>query len=129
MSEPLIHIERVRPPWRKIRLTECGRVLGDVAAAISFDEAVKKINKEGIQRASFSLCMSCFERVRYGQRSWDENPTAVMHRDNTTKREDLLSEELRALSILFGRHEDEYKSIFKGLQEVVDLSKRRKGRN
>lgn len=129
MSKPHEHIERLRPPWRTARLTECGRDIKEFAVVLSRDEAIAKLKKEGVQRAAYSLCMTCLSAFeRNYQMNWEDDPSAVVFRDANYTRQNLLTEELRALAILWSNHKDEYTSIVEGLAQTIDLSKKRMGR-
>ena len=89
------HIERLKPPWRTTRLTECGRDIAEFAIVLSREEAVSKIKKEGVQRAAYSLCMTCLNKFQYNHKDqWEDDPAAVISRDaQAYNRHDLLAEE------------------------------------
>lgn len=119
------HIERLRPPWRTLRLTECGHDIEEYKQVLSRDAAVAKIKKEGIQRASYGLCMTCLNKIQYNSRDrWEDDPSANMARD-AMRRTDLLADELKALAILWENHQEEYVSIVKGLADTSNLSDKR----
>lgn len=132
MPEPLAHIERSRPPWRTVRLTECGREVSQFAVVLSHEEAAAKMTKQGVQRASLTTCMTCLNEMRMmsrsgdivPSRSWEVDPSGVIWRDtakSASRRTDLLAKEMRALATLYERHEDEYNAIYNGNEECVDF--------
>lgn len=118
------HVERDSLPWRRERITECGKLTAGVAAHVTYDEAVALVRKHGQRRAALLLCMTCAERMETHRRrmSWEEEeadaehkaPWLLVQRDDHGPGRALLKNELRALIALFQLHEEEFFSILDG---------------
>lgn len=129
-DEPLIHAERLRPPWRTVLLTECGRNVAEFAEGRVFgrDEMVAKVKEWGKQRTAMLMCMSCWSRFQYNwQGSWEEHPEGIVERDvgGFGRRRSMLGAELKALSVLYEAHPEEYAAIVAGLAATEDLAEKR----
>lgn len=124
---PLDHVIRYEPPWRIAgSLTECGRLVVDVASVVERDALRAKIAAQGQQRAAFTTCMVCWDRTKYYS-SWAKDPCDVMARDSRGH-SDQLHRELQALSVLVEHHREEFEGIMAGLADAGDLEQRRKER-
>ena len=103
MSDPIQHIDRARPPWRRESITECGQWSKDVASTMSHEDAETLIERLGIRRAALVLCMTCVEMFRCARHG--EHPVL---RDTHGKGRELLETELAALEMLAHAHADEF---------------------
>ncbi len=127
MTKPVLeHVLRFEPPWRVDRKTECGHAATDVAAVIDQDELIRKVKDQGQQRAEFSTCVTCWERSRYAK-PWAEDPVAILRRETARYgvKDAQLESELRALTLLWQAHCDEYDETLRSLGEVNDLAEQR----
>lgn len=139
---PLDHVPREKLPWRDDRLTECGRPESDVKGdLITVEEIRRRINKMGKKRASFTVCMTCVERVRYRRETWEDDPAGVLHRylersggaakyEGNRQRE-RINRELHAIAALIAEHRAEFDGYLSGIEETVSLDEvraRRAGR-
>lgn len=139
---PLDHVPREKLPWREDRLTECGRPESDVKGdLVTVTEVKRRIDKMGKKRASFTVCMTCVERVRYRTETWEEDPAGVLHRylERTGGRfaghgdvqRERMNRELHAIAALIAEHREEFDGYLSGVQETVSLDEvraRRSGR-
>lgn len=78
---PLDHVIRAPLPWRSEYLTECGRELSDVAAAITADQLAARIAEHGKQRTAFTVCITCWSTASSHRETWETDPIAVLHRE------------------------------------------------
>lgn len=132
-KEVFKHVARVNPPWRKTRMTVCGRRENDVKAVVTFDEALAFIKKLGKTRASYSICMICAERCNV--RDWWKSPIATLtqgkynpfgnsvHAENNE-----FSNELRALGKLYEAHTQEFEELLSVISMGDELAEARKNR-
>lgn len=139
MSETLDHIIRNRIPWQVDRgVTECGKEVAGVKAAISWDDFAAKFKTQGQQRAAMTTCMTCWERwgtMSHLQQDWFHSPSSVIGREcsrleyrsgyGAGKRDNQLDKEFRALAALVEAHRDEFTSYLDGLEQTVSLMDRR----
>lgn len=147
----LDHLARCLLPWRVAEdaLTECGRPVTEVQSIATADEIRARIKRVGQARASFTVCMTCVDRVRYAH-SWELDPISLLARDikrvgefysSYAPRADAkptehrrhaervaLTAELRALAALAAAHPDEFRGYITGLAEATDLTARRQQR-
>lgn len=128
--EPLDHVVRLSPPWRKVELTECGKNVAEFAEGrvLGREEMAAKAKRQGKQRTAMTMCMTCWGKFQYNWHgTWDEHPEGVVERDvgGFGRRRSMLADELKALSILYSRHTDEYDAIVAGLAETEDLAEKR----
>lgn len=127
---PLDHVLRFEPPWRDARKTVCGRPVADVASVVERDVLLAKVRDQGKQRASFTTCMTCWDRAQYAQ-PWDFAPSSVLNREvrhsgyASTRQDAELDREMRALTLLWEEHREEFDAIMQGLGEVNDLAEHR----
>ena len=128
------HIIRSTVPWREPSLTECGRQLDDVAKVLTFDQAKAKVDREGQQRALYSMCQTCVSTTNRNP-GWQSDPAAVLHRTypaltwRRDKPEAIADRrELEAIAALVDAHRDEFDQMLSGMAEVPDLRDRRKAR-
>ena len=120
-NDPIEHIERSRPVWRRERLTECGRFASDVALCLSPSDAEAKVGKLGIRRAALVLCSTCVDR-RSIERVLPGSLTSMVTRESHGRGRTLLDEELAALTILVERHSPEFFSILDGLRSAESFA-------
>lgn len=141
---PLDHIAREKLPWRKDRLTECGRPESDVKGElVTVDDVRARVNRMGKKRASFTVCMTCVESVRYRSETWEDDPAGVLHRylERTGGRgryggslqspRERMNAELHAIAALIEAHREEFDGYLSGIKETVSLQEeraRRRGR-
>ena len=140
---PLDHIARARLPWRDDDLTECGKPGDSIAGQlVTREEVQRRVNKVGKQRAAFTVCMTCVDRIRYRQVTWEQSPAGVLWRElercggkmahyEDEDRSDKLARingELRAIAALIEAHPEEFQSYLDGLGETVSLEQARKSR-
>ncbi len=137
---PLQHIVRPKLPWRcdEAAKTECGRKPD--AHAISRDEAVAKVKKQGKTRAALTTCMTCWETAARHP-DWDQAPSMVIKRyiknrwwsgwgnsyrydpeDETVK----LDAELRAVWDLIQAHPEEFEELLFRRSQPNELADRRR---
>lgn len=150
---PLVqHVRRPAPIWRtEAEYTECGRRLDAYPADRLIDSAEldRRVRQWGKQRASFSVCMTCWQTVGRW-RSDRDDPILVTVReleyvrhepfggDLSTIRPDVAEKiredrvrrarvvaELRALAALVDKYRDEFDATVASLDEVDTLSERR----
>src|SRR6266576_1705028 len=83
MSDPpplrIEHVERPPLPWRHEELTECGLTSVN-HPTISRDQNVDKVKREGITRAAYTTCQTCFSTVQRHD-TWDANPVSRLARE------------------------------------------------
>ncbi|KKN26539.1 hypothetical protein LCGC14_0873660 [marine sediment metagenome] len=127
---PLDHIVRDGPTWTTLpQLTECGRLLNDIAAAIEWDMFVAKVKRLGKQRTSMTTCMTCWNRATYRPELGAERVEAVsryvgrVYRNADAGR--VVLAELEAIERLVEAHRDEYDDLVKGIRHVVRLEGQR----
>lgn len=127
-DQPLDHVLRFEPPWRASRKTECGRRVDDVGSVIERDALVAKVKDQGKQRAAFTTCMTCWDRTQYAQ-PWDNSPSSVLNRESrysyASRTDDELDREMRALTLLWDAHREEFDEAMRGIGEIKDLADRR----
>lgn len=134
----LDHVARPPLPWRSAdqALTECGQRAADTSV-IDLDELAARWRRLGQQRASLTVCMTCFNRVSWAGRtvhqdSWDERPERLLAReidrvgrsrsDAGHADREALRLELRALAMLADAHRDEFDAAVAGMRDATDLS-------
>jgi hypothetical protein len=128
-GEPLSHIVRPALPWRDADRTECGKPTNDVASCISRDDALQQVKREGIQRAAYSLCMTCIDTMKRWPREWADDPVEALGREYYGgRRHPSLEGELRALAALVEAHRDEFDGYLTGLADTVSLAAHRQQR-
>ena len=127
----ITHIERANLPWHSERLTECG-LDAEIHPTWTRAEVTERAHEWGVQRLSFSVCMTCwgtFER----HSSWEDDPASCMVRHamgqtlkwgGRTPEKIAFANELRALAALAERHRDEFDALCRDLGDVVDLRAR-----
>lgn len=136
MPEPVEHVRRPHPPWRKEDArTECGRPVSDVRLVITRDEFTAKLQQQGKRRAALSTCMTCLDTASQWP-TWEQDPVQAIHREtysNYGGRQvyggapvDEFRDELVALAELVNRHPEEFEAIRSGLSDTVSLADRRK---
>ena len=81
LDGPPRHLERITPPWSSRRTTICGRLLSDVAAWLTFDDARQLLTKLGRTRALLLLCQTCVQQQsRIAQpEAWQRDPVPIVH--------------------------------------------------
>jgi hypothetical protein len=124
-------------------MTECGRPANDIKGnIIDVNEVKRRINKWGKQRAAFTVCMTCVDRVRWSPDSWERSPGAVLFRElercggksmrwsDTNDRPEAvrMNAELHAIAELIKAHPDEFEGYLSGLSETVSLDEMRRKR-
>jgi hypothetical protein len=118
------HIARAMVPWHEpASETECGRAVDDVASLVTRAEVVKKIEREGQQRALYSTCQTCLSSARRHP-EWKDDPLGVVTRHFTRGRWDTAPErrrEVMAIAVLIETHRDEFDSIQRDLAATNDL--------
>ncbi len=135
-DEPLEHVIRSRPPWRRgPDITECGKpVTGQ--PVISRDEFLAKVRRQGQQRSAMTTCMTCWHTARHHP-SWDENPVASLAREaqqfkwvlfEDSPQSVSFRDELLAIAALIEAHPDEFNALLTGLGDTVRLDERRRQR-
>lgn len=121
----LDHVVRAVPPWRTETLTECGRLIADVAGQVlTRDELVARFKQFGQHRTALTMCMVCFDRARYVP-VWAQSPRAVMHRETERPNRnvsDLIERELRAIAALIAAHREEFDGYVSGLEHTASLA-------
>jgi len=122
---PLIHVRRIRLPWRDPSLTktECGHQPSEFTQVMDHAGLIAFVRDLGVQRASMQVCMTCWNHVR-AQRdgivdSWDADPLAVVRREVGHWRDDLLTREFRVIAMLVAAHFDEFTELMRGLEQIV----------
>jgi hypothetical protein len=129
MIEPIDHIERSCPPWRRgDRLTECG-LTADNHPTLTRAAAIAKIKEMGIQRASLFLCMTCMNTADRWE-TWEANPASCINRETDHYRDKTqpIHAELRAIAALIAAHPDEFYDYLAGLAETTSLDERRQAK-
>ena len=138
---PLDHVIRAPLPWRSEHLTECGRVLSDVAAAITPAQLAARIAEHGKQRTAFTVCITCWSTASSHRETWETDPIAVLHRETqragaalvnprTDRPERVkLTAEFRAIAALIAEHRDEFDQYIAGLAETASLDAVRRERS
>lgn len=128
-------------PWRSEHLTECGRDLSDVAAAINQQQLTARIKEHGKQRTAFTVCMTCWTTASSHRETWESDPIAVLYRETqragaalvspSSARPErvMLTAELRAIAALIEAHRDEFDQYIAGLAETANLDAARRQRN
>ena len=119
MKGPVQHVARPAPPWRRpdpaMDLTECGRLLAEVAPEYltTRDALTRYIREVGQQRAAFTTCMTCAMTIdRHSD--WDADPASVLGRDGHAWRRQFTPQqsrtrtELLAVALLVEAHRDEF---------------------
>ena len=143
MSETLDHIIRNRIPWQSDKgITECGKEVSNVKAAISWEMFAEKFKREGQQRAAMTTCMTCWGRyssMAHLQQDWQHSPSSVIGREcqrleyrtgyGAQKTDNQLDKEFRALSALVDAHRAEFDGYLAGIENTVSLSERRANRD
>ena len=85
MSGALDHIIRNRIPWQTDKgITECGKEVSGVKAALSWEDFTAKFKREGQQRAAMTTCMACWGRyptTSQLQQDWQHSPSSVVGRE------------------------------------------------
>ncbi|SIH23813.1 Uncharacterised protein [Mycobacteroides abscessus subsp. abscessus] len=139
-KQPLDHVIRAVLPWRTGELTECGRELADVAAAITIEQLIARIKEHGKQRTAFTVCITCWTTAHsHRHDTWELDPIGVMGREaercgmyrvhvSQTPERDQLTAELRAIEALIAAHRDEFDQYIAGLGESIDLDAARRAR-
>jgi len=127
-DEPLKHIRRPNFPWRDATLTECGRRVDDVRAWIDRDEALALVQKHGMKRAAFILCMTCTETAnRWPQ--WHDDPRGALAREFLgTGRDPEMGDYLKAIGLLVTAHRQEYDELLASLKATVSMNEARQRR-
>lgn len=127
-SSPRDHVHRPDLPWRDGGLTECGKPANDVGSVITREELRQRIQRDGIQRAAYSTCMTCLDASRRWK-DWAGDPVDVMAREfYGGRRFDRLGDELRAIAALVAEHREEFDGYLAGLAATVDLDAVRQAR-
>ncbi len=128
------HIVRSTVPWREPSLTECGRSLVDVAKVLTFDQAKAKVDREGKQRALYSMCQTCVSTTNRNP-GWASDPAAVLHRTypaiswhRDSPEAIATRRELEAIAALIAAHRVEFDALVTGMADVTDLRDRRRTR-
>jgi hypothetical protein len=121
------HIRRPNLPWRVSRITECGRPVSDVASIIDRAEALARIKRDGVQRAVYSLCMTCMNTCR-NHPDWDDDPIKALGREYFGATDPRLRYELLALGELVAAHRGEFEDLIRGLADTTSLSAARRKR-
>lgn len=131
--EPIDHVRRPDLPWRVSTLTECGRLVAEVAS-ISRDEFVSRVRAQGQQRSAMTTCMTCWSTANRWP-SWDQDPVGAIGREcagvgytTESARHEVFRRELRALAALLAAHRDEFDGYLAGLDATVDLAQARRAR-
>jgi hypothetical protein len=134
VKDPVDHVIRPNLPWRVEALTECGKPVADVRAAITRDQAVKKVKDQGQQRAAMSTCMTCWSTAER-HRDWAAAPAEVMAREvkgvtwYAPGQSDQINRELRAIAAIVDAHRDEFDAYLAGLDETVSMDRLRAKRD
>lgn len=120
------HIARPPLPWRDDARTECGRPTNDVRRVITRSDAERLQKRLGAQRASYQLCMTCWQTARRWP-TWEVNPLDRLARDlmRPGDNERLLHRELRAIAMLIEAHRGEFDQLVADLGAAPDLNARR----
>ena len=128
-ADKLDHIVRPSLPWRQERITECGRAAGELPV-ITKDELVARVKRLGQQRTAFTVCMTCYERVRYSK-TWDVAPEDVLSREINRRDPDelrRLRRELAAVTALVAKYQDEFDAMVTGLEGTPSLAAYRRAK-
>ncbi len=124
MPELLDHVSRISPSWATtLPLTECGRRIDDTGSTITFDEMAEKFKRQGKQRAGMSSCMTCINRVSYGQEEGDDivsRVSAYLTRTHRVWGE--IAHELEAIDALVAAHRDEYDDLVASVRTVTRIA-------
>lgn len=133
MTDPISHIARRVPPWRKAApLTECGRDPSDVGDVIELEQAIARWKKEGAQRAAYTMCMTCVGRVNGYSRqweSWEDHPLRFLARDQHGPHMDVANRELHALAALVAAHPEEFAALLGAGNDLAARRAAKKGRH
>lgn len=141
MTTPLDHVIRAPLPWRSEQLTECGREVSDVAAAITQQQLVARVKEYGKQRTAFTVCITCWSTASSHRETWESDPIAVLYREtlragatHVMPRSDrpervVLTAELRAIGALIEAHRDEFDQYIAGLADTANLDAVRRERS
>lgn len=135
MRERVDHIQRLPLPWRAQTITECGLPI-EAHPVISRADLKKRVADLGQQRAAYTTCMTCWDRMRrYPWNEQDETLGALIDylslgrwggRDEGAT--NLIRSEVEALTALIAAHRDEWDEFIAGKAATVDLASARKAR-
>jgi hypothetical protein len=142
VTETLDHIIRNRIPWQTDKgITECGKEVSSVKAAMSWEDFAAKFKREGQQRAAMTTCMTCwgrYETMAHLQQDWKHSPSSVIGREcqrieyrsgyGASKTDNQLDREFRALAALVEAHRDEFDGYLTGLESTVNMADARANR-
>lgn len=126
-EEPLSHIRRPDLPWREARITECGRGVNDVAEIMSRADALALVDKHGIKRAAFLLCMTCMTTCNQ-YATWEQSPADALGREFFGVKDPALDDELTAIGLLVAAHRDEFDDYLRGVKAATSLEAARRRR-
>lgn len=127
MGEVRGHVRRPDLPWRQSRMVECGKMTAEVKKVLSRDEALALIARDGIQRASYGLCMTCLNGARQYP-DWAQDPIRALSREFFGVTDPAFQDELRAIAALIGAHREEFDTFMTDINDTVDLAERRQQR-
>ena len=126
MKEPLAHVARAKLPWRASpNLTECGLAMESVAEAISRDDFIARVKRDGERRAAYSTCMTCWEACKHNPGNQDAATIDSVARyvdrvrwNRRAMREEFLAD-MHAISVLVERYADEFEELVQDYRQVV----------
>lgn len=130
VAKELDHVLRPKLPWRRRDLTECG-LDPNRCVTITADELLAKIRKIGQQRAAFSTCMTCMNKVSFDLRTGAVATPKLVDivrrevRNYNTSNDEVFEIELRVLAALADRHQDEFNALVDALADTADLADHR----
>lgn len=128
-ADKLDHVVRPSLPWRQEYITECGRP-GAELPVITKDELVARVKRLGQQRTVFTVCMTCYDRVRYSH-TWEVAPESVLEREIRRRDPDeirRLRRELAAVTALVDKYRDEFDAMVTGLEGAPNLAAYRRAK-
>lgn len=119
------HVRRPDFPWRDGKLTECNRSIDDVRRVITRDELEQRVKNLGVIRARYVTCQVCLENVTRWP-TWEADPVGCMGRQYYGGRRDQqLTDELRALAALVKAHPEEFQEYLAALGNTTSLADKR----
>ena len=126
MKEKVTHVLRPPIPWRVHESTLCGRAYGDYADATDLDGALALVKELGIQRASFQLCMTCMDRIRFGGvETFEKSPIVRLSAEGGAASRSAIEIDLRALADLAALYPEEFAELRAKRAGILLLKKRR----
>ena len=119
MDLKIKHIARADLPWRKAKLTECGKPI-EKHPTYTRSKFFDLIKRYGRQRTQMMSCVTCYNTANNHRRN-DDNPIKVLARaiewevggsyyHTRTDRGTLLQDELASIVMLIEKYSEEFQS-------------------